>query len=41
MNGEAASQSLKETIDKASCSGSIPQETLRESEALSIVSFKS
>ena len=24
MNGEAASQSLKETIDKASCSGSIP-----------------
>ena len=24
MNGEAASQSLKETIDKSSCSGSIP-----------------
>jgi hypothetical protein len=24
LTGEAASQSLKETIDKASCSGSIP-----------------
>ena len=29
----AASHDLKETIDKASCSGSIPQETLRESES--------
>ena len=32
LTGGAASQSLKETIDKASCSGSIPEETLRESE---------
>ena len=29
----AANHELKETIDKASCSGSIPQETLRESES--------
>ncbi len=33
LTGEAASQSMKETIDKASCSGSMPLETVRESES--------
>ena len=33
MNGEAASQSLKETIDKDYCECGMPLETIRESEA--------
>ena len=33
LTGEAASQSLKETIDKDYCECGIPLETIRESEA--------
>ena len=33
LTGEAASQSLKETIDKDYCECGIPLETFRESEA--------
>ena len=33
MNGEAASQSLKETIDKDDCECGMPLETIRETEA--------
>ena len=47
LTGEAASQSLKETIDKDYCECGMPLETIRvsygmepEQEALSIVSFK-
>ena len=33
LTGEAASQSLKETIDKDYCECGMPLETIRESEA--------
>ena len=33
LTGEAASQSLKETIDKDYCECEMPLETIRESEA--------